>query len=441
MTARAMLGAPGRALERLFPEKRLFLRSEDQTRFVRLTPWHQLAAVLGIALLIGWTAISTAFLLFDSLGSGSLREQARREQALYESRLNELSRERDLRAQEAAEAEARFNAALAQISTMQLMLLHSEDRRKEMETGLEVVQAHLRETAAERDAAEERIAALQARLEEAGLEGRQGPGALDDAASAIEFLSAALDQTARQRDTLSGQLEAAQADLADLRLEQKLLLEKNERIFSQLEDAVSLSLEPLDKMFESVGLSPQRILNTIRQGYSGQGGPLTPVSFSTRGVPSDPDTLRANEILARLDQLNLYRIAAQKVPLTLPVRNAFRYTSGFGMRWGRMHEGLDMAAPIGTPIYATADGVVTFAGTKSGYGLVTIIRHDFGIETRYAHQSRIRVKVGQKVSRGERIGDMGSTGHSTGSHVHYEVRVNGKPVNPMKFIKAGKDVF
>ncbi len=441
MTARGMLRTPAQALERLFPEKRLFLRTDSQTRFVRLTPWHQFLAVIGIALLIGWTAISTAFLLFDSLGSGSLREQTRREQALYETRLNELSNERDMRTREAAQAQARFNAALAQISKMQLMLLRSEDRRKELETGIEAIQATLRDTVSERDDALSRIDALQGKLAVAGLPGQDGPGALDDAASAIEFLTAALDQTARQRDGLAQRLSRTRADLADLQLEQKLLLEKNERIFSQLEDAVSLSLEPLDKMFESVGLSPQRILNTIRQGYSGQGGPLTPVSFSTRGLPNDPDTMRANEILSRLDRLNLYRIAAEKVPLALPLKSSFRYTSGFGMRWGRMHEGTDLAAPIGTPIYATADGVVTFAGTKRGYGLVTIIKHDFGIETRYAHQSRIRVKVGQRVSRGERIGDMGSTGHSTGSHVHYEVRVNGVPVNPMKFIKAGKNVF
>ncbi|MFT6913529.1 MAG: murein DD-endopeptidase MepM/ murein hydrolase activator NlpD, partial [Paracoccaceae bacterium] len=101
----------------------------------------------------------------------------------------------------------------------------------------------------------------------------------------------------------------------------------------------------------------------------------------------------------------------------------------------------DFAGPTGTPIYATADGVVTHAGWQSAYGRLVKIKHAFGIETRYAHQSRIRVKVGDRVSRGDRIGDMGNSGRSTGTHLHYEVRVGGKPVNPMIYIKAARDVF
>ena len=106
-----------------------------------------------------------------------------------------------------------------------------------------------------------------------------------------------------------------------------------------------------------------------------------------------------------------------------------------------MHNGLDFAGPQGTDIFATGDGVVTFAGWRSGFGRLVIIQHDFGIETRYAHNTRIRVTKGQRVSRGDHIADMGSTGRSTGTHLHYEIRVNKKPVNPMTYIKAAKDVF
>ncbi len=89
-----------------------------------------------------------------------------------------------------------------------------------------------------------------------------------------------------------------------------------------------------------------------------------------------------------------------------------------------------------TPVYATADGVVTLAGRQGGYGRVVNIRHAFGFETDYAHLSRARVNEGQRVGRGDRIGDMGSTGRSTGNHVHYEIRIDNKPVNPVKVIKA-----
>ena len=145
--------------------------------------------------------------------------------------------------------------------------------------------------------------------------------------------------------------------------------------------------------------------------------------------------------------MNLYRLGAQKLPLGQPVKTSFRYTSSFGGRddplgaGRRTHEGLDMAAGHNTPIHATADGVVAFAGRQSGYGNIVKIRHEFGLETRYAHLASINVKVGQKVSRGDKIGGMGSTGRSTGTHLHYEVRLDGKAMNPMTYIKAAKDVF
>jgi murein DD-endopeptidase MepM/ murein hydrolase activator NlpD len=85
--------------------------------------------------------------------------------------------------------------------------------------------------------------------------------------------------------------------------------------------------------------------------------------------------------------------------------------------------------------------VVTHAGWSSGYGRLIKIKHAYGIETRYAHLAKIRVKVGQRVSRGERIGDMGNSGRSTGTHLHYEIRENGRAVNPMNYIKAARDVF
>jgi murein DD-endopeptidase MepM/ murein hydrolase activator NlpD len=202
-----------------------------------------------------------------------------------------------------------------------------------------------------------------------------------------------------------------------------------------------VSVEPLDDMFREAGMDPDTMLEQVRRGYSGQGGPLTPLSFSTRGEEPDADTLRANEILGALDRINLYRIAAELAPFAMPVLDDFRFTSGFGMRWGRLHAGTDFAAPVGTPVYATADGVVTEAGWSSGYGRMIKIQHEFGIETRYAHLNAMRVEVGQRVSRGERIGDMGNSGRSTGPHLHYEIRVGGEPVNPMIYIRAGTDVF
>ena len=427
-------------LERYFPERRVFLRSDTDTRFIRLRPATQLIAFSGAAAIVAWAIIATSILLMDSIGAGNFREQAKRDQRTYEYRLNSLSHERDKRAEEAIAAQERFSSALSQISAMQSELLASEVRRRELETGIEVIQTTLRRTMTERETAREESIALALALEDDGASG----GASDGGASndgTLDFLTAALSDAAQQRDETIANAEVALIHADEMAHQIRLMQDQNEQIFTQLEDAMTISVKPLDKMFRDAGLSTDSLINTVRRGYSGQGGPLTPLSFSTRGEAPSPDAERANRILGEMDRLNLYRIAAQKAPFSIPVKNAFRYTSGYGMRWGRMHQGTDFAAAHGTPIHSTADGVVIHADWLSGYGRLVKIQHEFGIETRYAHMSKIRVEVGQKISRGQQIGDMGNSGRSTGTHLHYEIRVGGKPVNPMIYIKAANNVF
>jgi len=423
-------------LERVFPERRLFLRSDEETRFIRLTPETQLVAWSGSILIVGWTIIATAILLMDSIGAGNFRAQAEREQMVYEQRLNALASERDVRAAEAIAAHDRFDAALMQISIMQSELLGVEEKRRELERGLETVQATLRDTMRAREDAFARLTAIEA---EDADEGEIVASAESD--STVDLLSDALAQTAAERDQIARDAAFAITQAEELELELRLQQERNDQIFRQLEEAMLVSVEPLDRMFRAAGMNPDRLINQVRQGYSGTGGPLTPIQFSTRGQDPDPDALRANAILTAMDRINLYRIAAEKVPFSMPVRANFRLTSGFGQRWGRLHAGTDFAGPIGTPIHATADGVVTHAGWSSGYGRLIKIRHDFGIETRYAHLNSMDVRVGQRVSRGDRIGALGNSGRSTGPHLHYEVRESGNPVNPMNYIRAGQDVF
>ncbi|MHC0052793.1 DUF5930 domain-containing protein [Actibacterium sp. D379-3] len=436
------------ALERFLPEQRLFLRSDTETRFIRLRSETQALALFGCAALVGWSIIATAILLMDSIGAGSLRDQAQREQIAFEQRLNALAAERDLRTQEAQKAQKRFTLALDEVSKMQSALLGSEDRRKELETGIEVIQSTLRRTMTERDDALERSDALAVALAGDGGSSKSDAGRIEDMQQTVSFLSDALNLTATERDAVAADAAAAYDLASALDYDRRLSQDRNDRIFEQLEDAMSISVEPLDKMFRNAGLNTDTLLDQVRKGYSGQGGPLTPIALSTKGdATPDPDSLRANAILRELDKLNLYRLAAEKTPFALPLKSSFRFTSPFGWRKhpisgrSRMHEGMDMAGAYGSAIYATADGVVTKADWSNGYGRLVTIQHDFGVETRFGHLSNIRVKVGQRVSRGDRIGDMGNSGRSTGTHLHYEVRVGGKPVNPMTYIKAARDVF
>lgn len=427
--------------ERFFPERRLFLKSETDTRFIRLKPQTQLFAFAGMSVIVAWAIVVTAVLLMDSIGASNFREQARRDQMNFEARLNEISAERDTRAAEAMAAQERFSAALTQVSAMQSELLASETRRNELRQGLEVVQGTLRQTMKERQAARQALAALKAETAE------DAPQVAAAAPLPLDVIAAALSDTAAERDQVIADAQHALVARDEMEYELKLLQETNDEIFRQLEEAMLVSVEPLDQMFRKAGLSPDRLLSEVRRGYSGQGGPLTPLSFSTRGEEPTADELRANKLLTQMDLLNMYRIAAEKVPFASPVKAAVRYTSGFGYRRDpktggrRMHNGADFAGSRGTRIYATADGVVSHAGWQSGFGKLVKIKHDFGIETFYAHNTTLRVKEGQRVSRGDHIADMGATGRTTGTHLHYEVRVDGTPVNPMIYIKAARNVF
>lgn len=434
-------------LERYIPEQRLFLKSDADTRFIRLRPTTQLIAMTGGAMFVAWTIVATAVLMMDSIGAGSSREQSQRQQAMYEERLNALSADRDLRAEEAARAQERFNLALAQVAQMQSKLLASEDRRRELETGIDVIQSTLRRTILERD--EARAQADEATLALAASTGstRTDEGREQDVADTLAILTDALGSAAQERDLMEAAAEKSAERVESVMAEKRAIQRQNDEIFTKLEEAVTVSMEPLDNMFRDAGLSPDDLLSAVRKGYSGTGGPLSPISMSTSGARVTPEAVRANSILQGLDRMNMYRIAAFKTPFSMPVNTPVRFTSGFGGRndpfgrgW-RRHEGQDLAGAYGSPILATADGVVTFAGWESGYGRLVKIRHEFGIETRYGHMSQIRVDVGDRVSRGDRIGDMGNSGRSTGTHLHYEIRIGGEAINPMTFIKAARDVF
>lgn len=428
-------------MERWLPEKRLFLRTDHDTRFVRLGPGVQIMTVVCLVLVIGWTIIASAIIMIDSIGSGNLRDQARRDQLLYETRLNELAADRDARAEEAAAAQMRFNSVLNQVSEMQSQLLASEEQRRELERGIEVMQASLQRAVKDRDAARGEVITLTQQLSPQEQAVGDAPNVTNVLAT-LDVVTDALEDISAERDTALLSARDADARLAEVDAKLQVVELKTDQIFRQLEDAMTISVKPLDTMFRKAGLNTNSLLQQVRRGYSGQGGALTPISFATMNdALVDPDTDRANNILTQLDRLNVYRIAAEKAPFSLPVKGSYRFTSGYGPRWGRMHHGTDFAAAHGAPIYATADGVVTHSGWGSGYGRYIKIQHEFGIETRYAHLSRLRVKKGQRVSRGQRIGDMGNSGRSTGTHLHYEVRVGGKSVNPMIYIKAANDVF
>ncbi len=183
-----------------------------------------------------------------------------------------------------------------------------------------------------------------------------------------------------------------------------------------------------------------RIEGSTETPADGRGGPYVPLS--TTGVLKEKDA----ELYFNLRKLTDLNDIVAAMPLDIPMAADYRTTSGFGTRVDpfrgtlSMHAGVDLSGPSGTKVLASNDGRIDFAGWKTAYGNVIDVKHEFGFTTRYGHLRQILVRPGQLVKKGQVIGIQGSTGRSTGEHLHYEVQYMGKPINPANFLKAGEDV-
>jgi len=197
-------------------------------------------------------------------------------------------------------------------------------------------------------------------------------------------------------------------------------------------EAANAQLKDRQTLVRSLGLDPERL---TKQPSYGTGGPYIPVS-----APADAEP-RFKDLYLSWKKLETLETAMAAVPAYMPVRN-FNYTSGFGVRYdpfnggAAMHAGLDMAGVMGEPIYAAASGTVITAGRANGYGNLIELDHGRGLATRYGHLSKILVHSGEQVKQGAMIARMGSTGRSTGTHLHFEVRVDGRAVNPRPYLEA-----
>ena len=211
--------------------------------------------------------------------------------------------------------------------------------------------------------------------------------------------------------------------------------------FAELMTGVALArTKKAEAAIRQFGLNPDVL---ARQATSAQGGPFESFFGSSKKDVRDP---RFTKLAASLGRMDAMERALAAIPTSMPAA-VMLMSSGFGYRsdpftgGGAMHNGLDFKGPVGTPILAAAEGKVTAAGHHGGYGNTIEITHPNGLLTRYAHLSGFNVSLGQRVGRGVQIARMGSTGRSTGSHLHFEVRLNGQAINPRKFLEANSDVL
>jgi hypothetical protein len=207
---------------------------------------------------------------------------------------------------------------------------------------------------------------------------------------------------------------------------------------SSVEDSIESRVRRMRGVINDLGLDMGQLEAATPR--SGVGGPFVPVKLPADAGPFERQLQRINVNRAQMQRLNA---TLALVPYRKPVIGEVEFTSGFGVRsdpfLGRpaMHTGLDFRAATGDPVRVTANGKVVSSGWAGGYGRMVEIDHGNGLSTRYGHLSEINVKVGDVVKIGQVIGAVGSTGRSTGPHLHYETRIDGDAVDPQKFLRAG----
>jgi murein DD-endopeptidase MepM/ murein hydrolase activator NlpD len=391
--------------EKAFPERQIYHRSGGSVRYVSISPWRQAMIAGAATLVVGWCLFATVAVLLrgpgmDSAG-GTLDKQAAR-------------LERELRQARAAEQTA-------------LHLL--ETRTSDFNTA--IVEAKSRH-----ETLKKLLSSLQG----------------GDTASAIVLngtnATMLIDSTIEEGDPRQSRPDWSDGEDGNgaFRAPTDKLIGEQALLLDSFEEEAVLRSETARGVIRLTGVPASRVLE-----QSGVGGPLIPVSFAANGKPldqiTDPFERRIYEVEARLYEAQLYEKALRSLPLGIPVQGAYRETSGFGYRtdpFGRgtaFHEGTDLAAHTGAPLIATAPGKIIYAGVKGSYGRAVEIDHGGGFRTLYGHMNSISVKVGDTVALGQKVGTMGSTGRSTGPHLHYEIYFRGKSYDPIKFLRAGKHVY
>ncbi|MEO1701905.1 MAG: peptidoglycan DD-metalloendopeptidase family protein [Pseudomonadota bacterium] len=380
----------------------------DSINHFQIRPWMAaLALAIMLAGSVGYLG-ATAYLIFrDDIINASLMRQARMQHA-YEDRISAL------------------RAQVDRITSHRLL-------------DQQFVESKIAELSSRQDVLAKRATSITPLLERAS--GLQGVNTLPGVPPLPKKRpgNQADEQAVLIDDTLTtGAVEASAAGLAPLNDVQARLAEIEQR---QLWEIANLTQAAQETHADMIKTAKAAGLPVTAVAGSATGGPFIPAA---KNEASEFD-VRLAELGLALETLDAARASVSAFPIAHPAPGK-SITSRYGNRRdpiiGRtaFHAGIDFRTPTGTPIYATAAGTVTQAGRHGGYGKLVEIQHANGLTTRYAHLSRIRVKKGQKVAAGTHIGAAGSTGRSTGPHLHYEVRRNDKPTNPMTYLKAGNSL-
>jgi len=439
-------------LARLFPERQIYHRSRGEVHFVTIPARTQMVLIAGTLAFLTWVAFTSVNVVFKDQIIESKDRRYNEMQANYETRVNRLQREIDNVNGAMRVTQDRFERELELLEERQEQL----NNLMEDQEVLNLEHEDLRERVAvmAEDPMNEAtdgssVLAMDVTQREPTL--RQGRPLPPVRASTVDGLSTVLSTIAQGGGHVRSALTTRANRIAHMEDMARDLRTSQRDIVLNMENQAVDRIARIQNILESTGLDLSDYMSAFTgDEFSGVGGPGINIVDLEPYINEDEDTADFSRYLVRasnhLDELSVLQAAINNLPLLRPT-DVFRMTDGFGMRRDpfnrrlRMHYGLDFAGPSGTPVMATAAGTVIRAGTMSGYGRVIEIDHGNGITTRYGHLRRINVSVGDEVSARQVIGQLGSTGRSTGPHVHYEVRFHGEPLDPLPFLEAGRHVF
>jgi murein DD-endopeptidase MepM/ murein hydrolase activator NlpD len=413
------------------PERQIFYRRRGQVSFISISRRLQILIVCSLVTFAGWIGYSTIYYLsFDHVLRDKNRQiaearvayrSAMQEVAGYNSRLMKITRN--------------LERSQAELLTLFNPKSVAQQRNARTKSGMTDLDRALAE--ASHRVMTKRIKELEREWRELAARNATLEHGLASIGNEVENILTEHGIVTAERNRLRDRVKVLETTLSGLRSRQ-------DKFLTSLSTRASNTIAEASKVLKMTGLDLNTLIAEAARADGetlGQGGP-----FISAPNPEDPLELKAAILDQQMKRWKYIREVFRRLPLTAPIEH-YRLSSPFGIRrdpfTGRRarHNGMDFAYAVNTPVMATASGTVVFAGWRGGYGWSVEIDHGLGVRTRYAHMRKLLVKRGEKVHFRSKLGLLGSTGRSNGPHVHYEILVNGKPVNPANFLKAGKYVF
>ncbi|MFN4166083.1 MAG: M23 family metallopeptidase [Ferrovibrio sp.] len=444
--------------DRLFPERQIIFRSRGDVRYVALSSRAQIAMAVSVVAFAGWIGYASVNVFYrDALLDSRDRRIAELSLA-YDRLAADYEKNQENFVVASRDLEERYRRLYDMAMKQRSPVLPPSDTAE----GNKATPPKATAKAAPDAAPQSTLAAKPDGETAKAVEGAAGgakPGSAKPETTKLASAATSLtgsDDPASIED-LEGMLRESKAKppvpaVKPRDIETRILAVRGRQreLLDELSHRTEQSLAALEKALSRTGLDIGGMLARATEARAevGVGGPLRSLdSPATQTASLDPVDRDMNSLEGKLGRWGELMALAQRLPLALPMGGEAETSSTFGRRIDpftkqpAFHAGIDFIGPNKAPVMATAPGVVVFAGRKGPYGRAVEIDHGLGVKTRYAHLSSISVQAGETIPYGRLIGTMGSTGRSTGQHLHYEVLLDDEQIDPAKFIEAGYHVF